>query len=151
VAKLLSRILGLGRRNLAPGLTQVKTRAHRKGRHLEYSPNLDGDADPGEIVWTWVPYEDDPQQGKDRPVLVVGRNERTVLGLMLSSQSERNGQRNWLALGPGEWDRDNRPSWLRLDRVLEVDRDGIRREGAILDRPRFTRVADILRRNYGWA
>jgi hypothetical protein len=151
VAKLLSRILGLGRRNLAPGLTQVKTRAHRKGRHLEYSPNLDGDADPGEIVWTWVPYEDDPQQGKDRPVLVVGRNERTVLGLMLSSQSERNGQRNWLALGPGQWDRDNRPSWLRLDRVLEVDHDGIRREGAILDAPRFTRVADILRRNYGWA
>jgi hypothetical protein len=151
VAKLLSRIFGLQRRNLAPGLTQVKTRAHRKGRHLEYSPNLDGDADPGEIVWTWVPYEDDPKQGKDRPVLVVGRNERTVLGLMLSSQSERNGQRNWLALGPGQWDRDNRPSWLRLDRVLEVDHDGIRREGAILDPPRFTRVADILRRNYGWA
>jgi hypothetical protein len=151
VAKLLSRILGIQRRNLAPGLTQVKTRAHRKGRHLEYSPNLDGDADPGEIVWTWVPYEDDPQQGKDRPVLVVGRNERTVLGLMLSSQSERNGQRNWLALGPGEWDRENRPSWLRLDRILEVDHDGIRREGSVLDLPRFTRVADILRRNYGWA
>lgn len=151
MAKLLSRILGPQRRTLAPGLRQVKTRAHRKGRHLEYSPNLDGDADPGEIVWTWVPYEEDARQGKDRPVLVVGRDERTVLGLMLSSQSERNGRRNWLALGPGEWDRDKRPSWLRLDRVLEIDHDGIRREGAILDLPRFTRVADILRRNYGWS
>jgi hypothetical protein len=150
VAKLLSRIFGSARQALAPGLNQVKTKTHRNGRHLEYSPNLDGDADPGEIVWTWVPYEDDPHQGKDRPVLVVGRNGRTVLGLMLSSQSDRNGQPNWLALGPGEWDRENRPSWLRLDRVLEIDQDGIRREGAILDAARFTRVAEVLRRSYGW-
>jgi len=121
-----------------------------RGRHLEYCPNLDGDADPGEIVWTWVPYEDDPAQGKDRPVLVVGRNGRTVLGLMLSSKSERDGQRNWLGLGPGAWDREARPSWIRLDRVIEVDHDGIRREGAILDRARFDRVAAELRRNYGW-
>lgn len=122
----------------------------RRGRYLEYSPNLDGDADPGEIVWTWVEYEDDPAQGKDRPVLVVGRDGRTLLGLMLSSQRERNGRRHWLALGPGQWDRDARPSWIRLDRVLEVDEDGIRREGAILDRARFDRVAATLRRDYGW-
>ena len=123
----------------------------RAGRHLEYSPSLDGDADPGEVVWTWVPYEDDPSQGKDRPVLVVGRSGRTLLGLMLSSQSDRDGQRNWLALGPGDWDREKRPSWIRLDRVLEVDQDGIRREGAILDRPRFDRIAAVLRSQYGWA
>ncbi|MFC7279015.1 type II toxin-antitoxin system PemK/MazF family toxin [Paractinoplanes rhizophilus] len=121
------------------------------GRHLEYSPNLDGDADPGEIVWTWVPYEDDPAQGKDRPVLVVGRNGHDVYALMLSSQSERDGRRNWLALGPGAWDREQRPSWIRLDRVLDIDGDGIRREGAILDRARFDRVAAVLRRDYGWA
>jgi len=47
----------------------------RRGRHLEYCPNLDGDADPGEIVWTWVPFEDDPSQGKDRPVVVIGRRD----------------------------------------------------------------------------
>jgi hypothetical protein len=122
-----------------------------RGRHLEYSPNLDGDADPGEIVWTWVKYEDDPSQGKDRPVLVVGRDGRNVLALMLSSQSERDGRRNWLALGPGDWDREGRPSWIRLDRVIEVDHDGIRREGAILDRPRFDRVAAKLRADHGWA
>ena len=121
------------------------------GRRLEYAPNLDGDADPGEVVWTWVQYEEDPHQGKDRPVLVVGRNGRTLLGLMLSSQDERDGQRNWLALGAGAWDSEDRPSWVRLDRVIEVDEDGIRREGAILDRSRFDRVADVLRRNYGWA
>ena len=122
-----------------------------RGRHLEYTPNLDGDADPGEVVWTWVVYEDDPHQGKDRPVLVVGRDGRTLLGLMLSSQSERDGQPNWLALGAGAWDRAERPSWIRLDRVLEVDEDGIRREGAVLDRGRFDQVAARLRDDYGWS
>jgi hypothetical protein len=121
------------------------------GRHLAYSPNLDGQADPGEIVWTWVAYEDDPQQGKDRPVLVVGRKGKELLGLMLSSQSERDGQRNWLALGEGDWDSEHRPSWVRLDRVIEVDEDGIRREGSILDRARFDQIAGQLRAHYGWA
>jgi hypothetical protein len=122
-----------------------------RGRRLDYAPNLDGDADPGEVVWTWVKYEDDPHQGKDRPVLVVGRDGRTLLGLMLSSQSERDGQRDWMALGTGAWDREDRPSWIRLDRILEVDQDGIRREGAILDRARFDQVAAELRKDYGWS
>ncbi|AGL19342.1 type II toxin-antitoxin system PemK/MazF family toxin [Actinoplanes sp. N902-109] len=161
--KLLQSILSIGKRVSAPPARppaphaptrQVPTQhvpTESRGRQIEYAPNLDGAADPGEVVWTWVQYEDDPHQGKDRPVLVVGRDGRTLLGLMLSSQSERDGQRNWLALGPGAWDREERPSWVRLDRVLEIDEDGIRREGAILDRARFTEVADTLRGKYGWA
>ena len=159
MAKILSGIVGTLRRmtqRSAPAPAPAPAPAHPRptpppGRHLEYAPKLDGDADPGEIVWTWVKYEDDPTQGKDRPVLVVGRNNRTLLGLMLSSQSERDGQRNWLALGPGDWDREARPSWIRLDRVLEVDQDGIRREGSVLDRDRFDRIAGVLRSEYGWA
>ena len=53
----------------------------QRARKLVYAPDLDGRADPGEIVWTWVVYEDDPTRGKDRPVLVVGRDRRTLLGL----------------------------------------------------------------------
>jgi hypothetical protein len=83
-------------------------------------------------------------------VLVVGREGTVLLGLMLSSQTEREGQRNWLSLGPGSWDRDNRSSWVRLDRVLRVSEDGIRREGAILDRARFDAIAKALRTGYGW-
>lgn len=60
--------------------------AHR-ARRVVYAPDLDGRADPGEVVWTWVVYEDDPTRGKDRPVLMVGRDRRTLLGLMLSSQA----------------------------------------------------------------
>ena len=33
-----------------------------------YAPKPDGRPDPGEVVWAWVPYEDDSSQGKDRPV-----------------------------------------------------------------------------------
>lgn len=121
------------------------------GRRLVYAPQLDGQADPGEIVWTWVPYEDDPSQGKDRPVLVIGREQNVLFGLMLSSRYDRDGQPHWLPLGPGAWDREARPSWIRLDRVLRMAEDGIRREGAVLDRARFDAVAKALRGGrYGW-
>ncbi|GAB2925975.1 type II toxin-antitoxin system PemK/MazF family toxin [Rhodococcus aerolatus] len=123
----------------------------QRARRLEYSPQLDGRADPGEVVWTWVTYEEDASQGKDRPVLVVGREGDTLLGLMLSSNARRGDQAGWLALGTGPWDAERRPSFLRLDRVLDVPEAGIRREGAVLDRARFDTVAERLRRDYGWS
>ena len=81
--------------------------AHR-ARKLVYAPDLDGRADPGEIVWTWVVYEDDPTKGKDRPVLVVGRDRSTLLGLMLSSQDHHREDPNWVGIGSGSWDYESR-------------------------------------------
>ena len=46
-------------------------RAQRPERPGRYAPEIDGEPDPGEVVWAWVPYEDDPSQGKDRPVLLL--------------------------------------------------------------------------------
>ncbi|WP_068068454.1 type II toxin-antitoxin system PemK/MazF family toxin [Nocardia xishanensis] len=123
----------------------------QRARQIVYCPHLDGRADPGEIVWTWVPYEEDPSNGKDRPVLVVGRDRRTLLGLMLSSNPERAHDRNWLGIGSGSWDHDGRPSWVRLDRVLDVPEAGIRREGAILARKTFDLVAHRLVAEYHWS
>ncbi|HME50297.1 type II toxin-antitoxin system PemK/MazF family toxin [Mycobacterium sp.] len=123
--------------------------AHR-ARKVVYSPDLDGRADPGEIVWTWVVYEDDPSGGKDRPVLVVGRDRRTLLGLMLSSR-EHQGEPHWIGIGSGSWDYEGRASWVRLDRVLDVPEEGIRREGAIVARETFERVAARLRAEYSWS
>ena len=123
--------------------------AHR-ARKVEYSPDLDGRADPGEIVWTWVAYEEDPSQGKDRPVLVVGRDGDTLMGLMLSSQSKHDGDRDWIAVGTGAWDAEGRPSWIRLDRVLDVPEAGIRREGAVMARDTFEIVARRLRADFSW-
>ncbi|NLG56105.1 MAG: type II toxin-antitoxin system PemK/MazF family toxin [Rhodococcus sp.] len=119
-------------------------------RTIEYSPDLDGRADPGEIVWTWVAYEEDPTQGKDRPVLVVGRNGQALLGLMLSSQDKGDRERDWVAIGSGSWDPQGRPSWVRLDRIIDVPEDGIRREGAVVDRQAFNKVAARLRSDFGW-
>ncbi|CCH28777.1 type II toxin-antitoxin system PemK/MazF family toxin [Actinosynnema sp. NPDC047251] len=117
---------------------------------LEYSPDLDGLADPGEVVWAWVPYEEDPDRGKDRPLLVVGRRRRALLALMLTSKApDRDEVDEFLPLGAGRWDRDNRESYLRLDRVFELDEDDIRREGSVLEPERFSLVVDALR-GLGW-
>ncbi len=67
-----------------------------------------------------------------------------------SLRSRRRDDDDWFAIGSGSWDSQNRPSFVRLDRVLVVDADGIRREGAILDRRRFDAVADELRSRFGW-
>jgi hypothetical protein len=122
--------------------------AHR-ARKLVYAPDLDGRADPGEIVWTWVVY-DDAAHGKDRPVLVVGRDRSVLLGLMVSSQERHAAGPNWVGIGSGNWDYEGRESWVRLDRVLDVPEEGIRREGAILDREIFDMVAARLRADYAW-
>lgn len=118
-----------------------------------YSPSLDGVPDPGEIVWTWVPFEEDATQGKDRPVLLVGRDGPWLLGLQLTSQDhahdaaqEARYGRYWMDIGSGPWDRQRRPSEVRLDRVVRVDPAAVRREGAVLDRRTFARVAEAMAR-----
>jgi PemK-like, MazF-like toxin of type II toxin-antitoxin system len=118
-----------------------------------YAPHPDGLADPGEIVWTWVPFEDDPGRGKDRPVLVVGHAGPLLLGLMLTSKDhdrdaadEARHGRHWLDIGAGAWDRERRPSEVRLDRVLTLEPGRVRREGAALDEARFRAIEAAFRR-----
>ncbi|MFC4949787.1 type II toxin-antitoxin system PemK/MazF family toxin [Pseudonocardia sp. GCM10023141] len=147
------RSVGLGLLTRSGRSPQKKARtapAAERARTVVYAPDLDGSADPGEIVWAWVAYEEEDGRGKDRPLLVVGRAGPDVLGLMLSSQHSRAGDRDWLSIGSGGWDKEGRESFVRLDRVLEVGEHGIRREGSVLDRERFERVAAQLRSRYGW-
>ena len=132
-------------------VTKDSTPTAHRARRVVYAPDLDGRADPGEIVWTWVVYEDDPTRGKDRPVLVVGRDNRTLLGLILSSQTHHAHDAGWVGIGAGSWDYEGRQSWVRLDRVLDVPEESIRREGAIVDRHTFEVVATRLRAEYSWS
>ena len=108
-----------------------------------YAPVPDGRPDPGEVVWAWVPYEDDPSRGKDRPVLVVGsRPDGTGLLLrclvMTSKDHDRDeaqeaaAGRFWMDVGTGAWDPRGRPSEVRLDRLVELAPGAVRREGAAL-------------------
>ncbi|MHA7238655.1 type II toxin-antitoxin system PemK/MazF family toxin [Arthrobacter sp. TMS1-12-1] len=124
--------------------TQSGTAADRRRTALlAYSPTADGKPDPGEIVWTWVPFEDDPSRGKDRPVLLVGREGGALLGLMLTSRDRTNSAGHdgrYVDIGAGAWDRQARPSEVKVDRLLRIQPGTIRREGAVLPRPRFERV-----------
>ncbi|MFC8043661.1 type II toxin-antitoxin system PemK/MazF family toxin [Nocardia sp. NPDC057353] len=149
--RLLGSLTGSKRGNVSVRPTaSVPVPTAERARQIVYAPQLDGRADPGEIVWTWVPFEEDPSNGKDRPVLVVGRDRRTLLGLMLSSNADRAHDSDWIGIGSGNWDHDGRPSWVRLDRVLDVPEAGIRREGAVLARKTFDLVAHRLVAEYGW-
>ncbi len=115
---------------------------------IAYAPKPDGRPDPGEVVWTWVPYEDDPSQGKDRPVLLLGRDGDQLVGLMLTTrdhdvdqeQEAREG-RFWMDIGPGPWDSQGRPSEVRLNRFIAIDPETVRREGSVIDEERFEAVA----------
>ena len=119
-----------------------------------YSPDLDGDADPGEIVWGWVPYEEDHKKGKDRPVLIIGRDNKWLLGLMLTSKDNIPGDvgevresehgSRYINVGTGDWDKQKRPSEIRLDRVIRIDARDVRREGAIMPMSMFSRVVDAV-------
>jgi hypothetical protein len=128
-----------------------RTRRVEPGVRIEYSPNLDGDPDPGEVVWTWVPYEEDPNQGKDRPVVIIGRIGDDLAGVQLTSKNKQ--RREHIPVGSGAWDPKRRPSFAKVDRLLTIDPDDVRREGAVLDENRFNDVVgnvdkyhDVVRR-----
>ena len=119
-----------------------------------YAPEADGEPDPGEVVWAWVPYEDDPSQGKDRPVLVIAESrDGSALGcLYLTSkdhdrdaEQEARAGRHWMDVGTGAWDSRGRPSEVRLDRLLVLAEAEVRREGAALPRPVFDAVVTAAR------
>ena len=117
-----------------------------------YAPEIDGEPDPGEVVWAWVSYEEDASQGKDRPVLLLAPQDTQWLGLMLTSQDhdrdaaeEARYGRHWMGVGSGGWDREGRPSEVRLDRLLVLPADTIRREGSALEQAVFEQVVAAAR------
>jgi len=131
---LISSVQGLFRkkRSLPPAATPPAV-ATSDARHIEYSPHLDGEPDPGEVVWTWVPYEEDATQGKDRPVVVIGRQGDQLLAVALTSKPHP----HEVSIGAGRWDPERRPSYAKIERLLLIDPTQVRREGAVLERSRF--------------
>lgn len=121
------------------------------GLRVDYAPERDGAPDAGEIIWTWVPYEENDGRGKDRPVLVIGRHsaDRAYAVRMTSKAHDRD--RDYLSIGSGAWDSQGRESWVDVEQLYSVHEDGMRREAAVLDRGRYDRVAAALRQRYGWS
>lgn len=123
---------------------------------MSYDPHPGSLPDPGEVAWGWVPFEEDHSQGKDRPVLMIGRDGDWLLGLPLSSQDhDRDAQqeasegRYWCEVGTGPWDARGRVSQVRVDRIIRVDPTAVRRTAGKLDRERFNRVVEVMRRHLG--
>ena len=119
---------------------------------MAWAPKPDGRPDPGEIVWTWVPFEEDTSVGKDRPVLLVGQDGDWLLAVMLTSQDhdhdaaqERRAGREWVDIGTGAWDSKGRPSEVRVNRLIRIDGRSVRREGDVLPEARFDEVAAAIR------
>lgn len=109
-----------------------------------YDPHPDGNPDPGEVVWAWVPYEEDHSKGKDRPVLLAGWDGPWLLGFMLTSKDHdnRHDHEEFVDIGSGAWDKERRPSEARVSRVIRIDPESVRRIGAILDKSRFDLVVN---------
>ncbi|MCU1482811.1 MAG: growth inhibitor PemK [Subtercola sp.] len=150
---VVSRIFSVLRRMFG-GTTSVATvqvDPRSLGRvKLTYSPHADRRPDPGEVVWTWVPYEENDGRGKDRPVLIVSRLAATTCLAVALTSKAHDRDRGAVALGPGAWDQSGRPSWARIDRLFEVHDGGMRREGAALDARRYGLVATGLKARYRW-
>ena len=112
---------------------------------VEYTPALDGDPDPGEVVWTWVPYEEDPTLGKDRPVIIIGRHGADLSGVALTT---KHGERaDHVEVGTGAVGRPgpHRATPRSTGCSTSIPRE-VRREGAVLGRRRFDAVIEAVDR-----
>jgi hypothetical protein len=111
--------------------------------------------DPGEVVWAWAPYEEDHGKGKTRPVLLIGYDGDWLLGVYLSSvdhdldakQEAREG-RYWAKVGQGAWDSGGRVSFARVDRIIRVNPKTISGRAERLDKSRFDKVAEAIKRHW---
>ena len=108
-----------------------------------YEPCIDGDPDPGEVVWAWVSYEEDPHEGKDRPVVIIGRVGVNLAAVALTTKGHDHPDN--VFVGSGSWDPGHRDSWAKLDRIVTIDPASMRREGAALDKSRFDALISALR------
>ncbi|MFD5214909.1 type II toxin-antitoxin system PemK/MazF family toxin [Microbacterium sp. NPDC058345] len=116
-----------------------------------YSPSRNSLPDSGEVIWTWVPYEENDGRGKDRPVLVIGRQSAERVYAVRMTSKPHDGDGDYLPIGAGAWDSRGRESWVDIERLYSVHHEGMRREAAVLDRDRYGLVAEALIRRYGWA
>ncbi|WP_312979812.1 type II toxin-antitoxin system PemK/MazF family toxin [Corynebacterium sp.] len=128
----------------------VTTPTEDHARPVIYAPDMDGQADPGEVVWYHVlpNRESTPEL---RACVVVGRNRHTLLGMLISSNPEHAEDDNWVAIGAGLWDPRGNECWARADRIIEIPEASIQRRGVSMPERRYDRLANALRRNYGWS
>ena len=122
---------------------------------IVYAPRRDDRADPGEVVWAPVPFQEDASRSKDRPVLVIGRAGEWLLALPLTSKDhdrdaaqEASQGRYWIDIGAGDWDHRRRPSEAALHRIVRLSPASARRIGGQISQARFENVVAALQRHH---
>ena len=120
---------------------------------MTYAPHSDDSADAGEVVWTWVPFEEDYSRGKDRPVLIIGFDDDWLLALPLTSKDhdldaaqEAGEHRYWVDLGTGPWDQHGKASEVRVNRIIRVNPNKVRRIGGVVAKDTFAKVTAAVRK-----
>lgn len=150
----MARSLGTRMKRLLGALTPRTGRsAASSDPVITYAPDPDGAPDPGEVVWAWIPFEEDPSQGKDRPALVIGWSGDHLAAIPLSSKdhSSRRDASDWIGVGSGPWDPGGRPSYADAARLVLLDPHAVRREGATLPREAFEAVVTRARVLHRWS
>ncbi len=109
---------------------------------LSYEPDPDGKPDPGEVVWLWIPYDEDPTIGKDRPAVAIGWTEDARLAIVPLTSKYRAGL---VSVGVGSWDGGRRRSYAKVGYVYAVGKGFVRREGASLPKSSFDQVVAALK------
>ena len=118
----------------------------RVARSIYYAPDMDGQAEPGEVVWVTVPSN----PPEERSLLIVGREHHDVFGLLISPEKQHDGKPDWLAIGSGPWEDSGDPCWVRLDKTLKVSEQDVHRRGTSIPERRFERIANALRHSFNW-
>lgn len=116
-------------------------------RNIYYAPDMDGGAEPGEVVWVTVPSSP-PRQ---RSMVVVGRERRDVLGLLISPEAQHANDERWFEIGPGDWCETGEDCWVRMDKTLVVPESDVHRRGTTVPPRRFERIANRLRERFNWS
>lgn len=119
-----------GRRDITLGSVRVT-----------YKPDYpDGHPDPGEVVWAKVRFQEDVNQSKDRPVLIIGRINGSDKLAAVQLTSNVTGRPDSMMIGTGSWDRLGRNSAVKLSQIIVVDPKDYRREGSKFERDKFEAV-----------
>lgn len=86
---------------------------------------------PGEYWFADVPFDDDPRQSKDRPILIVAVSTHQVWAHKVSSQdkSDKPARHGWIPVETHTWDAASQggPSWLEVGSLRRIRRTGLRR------------------------
>lgn len=128
------------------GATRDLTPAELSRLQPTYSPARNGEPDPGEVIWTWVPYAEHDGRGKDRPVLIIARVDSEHWAACYLSTKHHDG---FISVGSGPWDSQGRESFLSPERILLISEEGMRRESTGLNREAFERAVDAIFKWHG--